>query len=58
MKTTDQDLEIIRRAYGKQISAVFGVTDKRIEDAFASVRREDFLGPGPWQIFRFRQNLT
>ena len=56
MKTTDQDLKIVRRAYGKQVAAVFGVANKRIEDAFASVRREDFLGPGPWQIFRFRQD--
>jgi protein-L-isoaspartate(D-aspartate) O-methyltransferase len=26
------------------------VTDARIVDAFASVRREEFLGPGPWQF--------
>ncbi len=56
MKTSAEDLDVVRRAYAKQISSVFGVTDKRVEDAFSAVRREDFLGPGPWQIFRFRQN--
>jgi len=29
------------------------VVDRRIEAAFASVKREDFLGPGPWQILRW-----
>src|SRR3954453_2102237 len=49
----DAELEIIRRAYAKQIMAVFGVVDRRIEAAFASVKREDFLGPGPWLILRW-----
>ncbi len=31
----------------------FGVSDRRIEAAFASVKREDFLGRGPWQIVRW-----
>jgi protein-L-isoaspartate(D-aspartate) O-methyltransferase len=44
---------IIRRAYARQIMAVFGVSDRRIEAAFASVKREDFLGRGPWQIMRW-----
>src|SRR5689334_25146877 len=29
--------------------AVSGVTHRRVEDAFAAIRREDFLGPGPWR---------
>ena len=49
----DAELEIIRRAYAKQIMAGFGVSDRRIEAAFASVKREDFLGRGPWQIVRW-----
>ncbi len=52
MQTSSEDLKIVRRAYAKQISAAFGVTDKGIEDAFAEVPREAFLGPGPWPIFR------
>ncbi len=58
MQTSIEDLKIVRRAYAKQISAVLGVTDKRIEDAFAEVQREAFLGPGPWPIFRFWQNYA
>jgi protein-L-isoaspartate(D-aspartate) O-methyltransferase len=49
----DTEQEIIRRAYARQIMAVSGVSDRRIETAFASVKREDFLGRGPWQIIRW-----
>ncbi len=49
----DTELDIIRRAYAKQIMATAGATDRRIEAAFAAVRREDFLGRGPWQIVRW-----
>jgi protein-L-isoaspartate(D-aspartate) O-methyltransferase len=52
---TEDELKIVRRAYAKQILAAVGVTDARVEDGFANVRREDFLGPGPWQIFRWGQ---
>jgi protein-L-isoaspartate(D-aspartate) O-methyltransferase len=46
-------LEIIRAAYAKQITAAGGVSDRRVEAAFAAVPREDFLGPGPWPIPRW-----
>jgi protein-L-isoaspartate(D-aspartate) O-methyltransferase len=49
--STQTELEIVRRAYAKQILAAAGVNDLRLELAFASIRREDFLGPGPWQTF-------
>jgi protein-L-isoaspartate(D-aspartate) O-methyltransferase len=45
-------LDIIRRAYAKRVLAAAGVSDRRVESAFASVKREDFLGPGPWPILR------
>lgn len=48
------ELDIIRRAYAKQVLAAAGVADTRIEAAFAAIRREDFLGPGPWKIRRWR----
>ena len=51
----ETELAIIRRAFAKQVTAAVGVTDQRVEDAFAAVRREDFLGPGPWQILRWGQ---
>ena len=49
----DTELMIVRRAYAKQILATAGVRDTRIETAYASVRREDFLGPGPWPFFHW-----
>ena len=45
-----QELAIIRRAYAKQILAAAQIDDPSLELAFAQVRREDFLGPGPWVI--------
>jgi len=51
--TSAHELKIVRRAFAKQITAAAYVTDQRIEDAFAATPREDFLGPGPWPIFRF-----
>ena len=44
----ESELEIVRRAYAKQTMAAAGVVDRRVEAAFAAVRREDFLGRGPW----------
>jgi protein-L-isoaspartate(D-aspartate) O-methyltransferase len=46
------ELAIVRRAYAKQTLAAAGINDPRIQAAFAAVPREDFLGPGPWHIFR------
>jgi protein-L-isoaspartate(D-aspartate) O-methyltransferase len=48
-----QELAIIRRAYAKQILAAAAVENQHLEQAFAQVRREDFLGPGPWVIPRW-----
>src|SRR5262249_59708046 len=48
-----QELAIIRLAYAKQILAAAQVNDQRLEQAFAQVPREDFLGPGPWMIPRW-----
>ena len=39
-----------RRFYAELITKHARVRDARIEDAFATVPREDFMGPGPWQI--------
>jgi protein-L-isoaspartate(D-aspartate) O-methyltransferase len=43
-------LAIVRRAYAKQMMVPFDAGDPRVEAAFAAVRREAFLGPGPWPI--------
>jgi protein-L-isoaspartate(D-aspartate) O-methyltransferase len=49
----DAELEIIRRAYARQVMAAAEVSDSQVEAAFAAVKREDFLGAGPWQIVRW-----
>ena len=41
------ELDIVRRAYAKHVMAAAGVADERVETAFATVPREQFLGPGP-----------
>lgn len=44
-------LGIVRQAFAQQILAVAGVANNpAIEAAFASVPRERFIGPPPWQI--------
>jgi hypothetical protein len=48
-----EELAIIRRAYAKQILAAVEIDDPSLELAFAQVRREDFLGPGPGVIPRW-----
>ena len=39
-----------RRAYAAEITRRGGVSDPRLEAAFAAVPREDFAGPPPWRI--------
>jgi protein-L-isoaspartate(D-aspartate) O-methyltransferase len=46
------ELSIVRAAYAKQILAAARVNDARLCAAFGETHREDFLGPGPWPIFR------
>jgi protein-L-isoaspartate(D-aspartate) O-methyltransferase len=48
----DAELSVVRTAYAKQVMAAAEVDDPRIENAYATVRREDFLGPGPWKVVR------
>lgn len=44
------ELAIVRRAYAKQTLAAASIVDPRLQEAFAAVPREDFLGPGPWLV--------
>jgi len=48
----ESELAVVRRAYAKLIMATVCIADPRVEEAFATVRREDYLGPGPWPILR------
>jgi protein-L-isoaspartate(D-aspartate) O-methyltransferase len=52
------ELRIIRRAYAKQILAAASVDNPQIASAFASIPREDFLGPGPWLIRRWTSYVS
>lgn len=56
--TSEDDLKILRRAYAKQILAPRGLSEERIEAAFAAVPRENFLGPGPWPILRMMKGYV
>jgi protein-L-isoaspartate(D-aspartate) O-methyltransferase len=39
-----------RRFYASLLASRAGAADPRIAQAFATVPREDFLGPGPWPV--------
>jgi protein-L-isoaspartate(D-aspartate) O-methyltransferase len=45
-------LSIVRRAYAKQTLAAAQISDRALEEAFAAVPRENFLGSGPWPMYR------
>jgi len=47
---TEAELAIVRRAYAKQVTMRYNAAHPRVEAAFATVRREAFLGLGPWPI--------
>jgi protein-L-isoaspartate(D-aspartate) O-methyltransferase len=46
----DGALALARRAYAKKLMVTAGVTDPRMEEAYATVPREHFLGRGPWKM--------
>ena len=46
----DERLDGLRRFYARLVTATGEVADRRIDDAFATVERERFLGRGPWQV--------
>src|ERR1019366_1120973 len=46
----DQDLATLRRAYARHVYFASRADDPRLEAALAEIRREDFLGPGPWDV--------
>ena len=44
------DLDTLRQLYAEELRAVSNIRSMALVRAFATVPREDFLGPGPWQI--------
>ena len=55
---TEAELAIVRRAYAKQVMVPYNAAHPRVEAAFPVVRREAFLGPGPWPILHSRRYVT
>jgi protein-L-isoaspartate(D-aspartate) O-methyltransferase len=49
----EDELAIVRRAFARQMMTISGVQDEHLEQVFATIRRERFLGPAPWQIVRW-----
>src|SRR5689334_4561560 len=44
------NIDELRQYYAEEIRAVANVQTEALVAAFAKVLRENFLGPGPWQI--------
>ncbi|UVK51209.1 protein-L-isoaspartate O-methyltransferase [Mesorhizobium sp. AR02] len=51
-------IEDIRRFYARLMAAKAASGDPRLEEVFASVPREAFLGPGPWTIVAGNGKVT
>jgi protein-L-isoaspartate(D-aspartate) O-methyltransferase len=51
-------IEDIRKFYGRLMAANAASSDPRLEEVFASVPREAFLGPGPWTIVAGNGKIT
>lgn len=43
-------MHAIRQAYAEELRAVSDIRSETLVKAFATISREHFLGPGPWQI--------
>ena len=48
--TKSLPIEVVRRCYAEEIRVASGLRSEALAEAFAAVPREDYLGPGPWQI--------
>jgi protein-L-isoaspartate(D-aspartate) O-methyltransferase len=47
------ELAVLRRAYARQVIFQGRASNAALENAFATVEREKYLGPGPWPIARW-----
>ncbi len=48
--SSEKRIERARHFFAEELRAVAGIGDEAIVRAFATVPREKFLGPGPWQV--------
>lgn len=51
-------VEELRRWFAEDVLLQAGVDSPRMEDAFATVPRDRFLGPGPWTLYVPRTRTT
>jgi protein-L-isoaspartate(D-aspartate) O-methyltransferase len=51
MSQPDGRLAPFRNFFADLVTAGANVTDPRVQAAFATTPREQFLGPGPWRVF-------
>lgn len=58
MAFTPEEIAAVRRAYARQMGLMAGLIDPRVEAAFATVPRENFLGKGPWAITSILRGST
>jgi protein-L-isoaspartate(D-aspartate) O-methyltransferase len=55
---TDEPLAATRRHFAEKIAKRHKIADPRLIEAFATVPREHYLGPGPWHILRSRPDYV
>ena len=48
--TKDLPLEVVRRCYAEDVRVRSGMQSEALGEAFATVPREHYLGPGPWHM--------
>ncbi|SEF84915.1 protein-L-isoaspartate O-methyltransferase family protein [Bosea lathyri] len=59
MRFDEQQLAVVRRAYARQMLALVGVEgNRRLQDAFATIPRERFVGEPPWQLSQGRRRYA
>ena len=52
------DLAAARRVYAEMVCAFAGASDPRLVEAFATVPREHYLGPGPWKFTTYGERYA
>lgn len=59
MRFNEEQLTVVRRAYARQILARTGIAyNQSLEDAFATIPRERFVGEPPWQLSQGRRRYA
>jgi protein-L-isoaspartate(D-aspartate) O-methyltransferase len=50
--TRNLPVDVVRRCYAEAVRFAAGLRSESLAEAFAAVPREDYAGPGPWQVQR------